>query len=195
MSETDNDSQEAQARQKNHCITILAITTLLLVILVCALSYLAYTNYGNREVTVGIESPFGSFSQARVNEIANRVLCGVNLAALRDAIQDYSNDYGKYPIANTWCELLIEYADVTKTTFVCKSARKGRCHYAINPNAAPNSPGDMVLLFEGNPGWNQFGGAELLAPENHNGEGCNILFNDGHVEFVKTEDLGKLKWK
>lgn len=43
--------------------------------------------------------------------------------------------------------------------------------------------------------WNQFGGPELLAGERHKGEGCNILFNDYHVEFVTPERLGELKWK
>jgi len=35
----------------------------------------------------------------------------------------------------------------------------------------------------------------LLNPDNHGGKGCNILFNDGHVEFVKTDQFGNLKWK
>ena len=26
-------------------------------------------------------------------------------------------------------------------------------------------------------------------------KGANVLFNDGHVEFIKPEDVGKLKWK
>ena len=42
--------------------------------------------------------------------------------------------------------------------------------------------------------WNQFGGSELLTTDNHKGEGCNVLFNDLHVEFIKTERLGELKW-
>jgi len=53
----------------------------------------------------------------------------------------------------------------------------------------------MVLLFETRAGWNQFGGPELLAPENHQGDGCNILFNDMHVEFVETERFGELRWE
>lgn len=43
--------------------------------------------------------------------------------------------------------------------------------------------------------WNQVGGPEILTTENHKGKGCNILFNDGHVEFVKPERLGELKWE
>ena len=43
--------------------------------------------------------------------------------------------------------------------------------------------------------WNQVGGPEILTTENHKGKGCNVLFADGFVRFVKTKNLGKLKWK
>ncbi len=43
--------------------------------------------------------------------------------------------------------------------------------------------------------WNQFGGPEILTTENHKGKGCNILFNNGRVEFVKPEQLGELRWE
>lgn len=43
--------------------------------------------------------------------------------------------------------------------------------------------------------WNQVGGPEILTTENHNGKGCNVLFNDGRVEFIKTKHLDKLKWE
>jgi len=43
--------------------------------------------------------------------------------------------------------------------------------------------------------WSQVGGQEILTTENHKGKGCNILFNDGHVKFVRTERLGELKWE
>ena len=42
--------------------------------------------------------------------------------------------------------------------------------------------------------WNQFGGSELLTTENHKGDGCNVLFNDWHAEFVKAERIAELKW-
>jgi len=73
--------------------------------------------------------------------------------------------------------------------------KKGTCSYAMNPNCRPNSPSDMVLLFETKGGWNQFGGREILTTENHGGKGCNILFNNGRVKFVKTERLDDLAWK
>ena len=42
--------------------------------------------------------------------------------------------------------------------------------------------------------WNQVGGPEILTTDNHKGEGANILFNDGHVDFVKQKDFDKLNW-
>jgi len=101
----------------------------------------------------------------------------------------------KYPTADKWCDLLIEYTDVTEKQFRCPGNREERCSYAMNPNCEPNSPLDMVLIFETKGGWNRFGGSELLTTENHKGEGCNILFNDSHVSFIRPGELGELKWK
>lgn len=130
---------------------------------------------------------------------AYKVICGSNLAGLGKAMQAYSNHYGqKYPAKDIWCDLLVEHADVNKITYVCrgalKSGDKGPCHYALNPNAEPNSPKDMVLLFETKGGWNKFGGPEILTTEHHKGKGCNILFNNGNVQFVETKQLSELKW-
>ena len=38
------------------------------------------------------------------------------------------------------------------------------------------------------------GGPEDLTTEHHGGEGCNVAFCDGHVEFVRREELKNLKW-
>jgi len=132
-------------------------------------------------------------------EYAYRVICWVNLRDLGIAMQTYTSDYdNKYPTADKWCDLLLQHAGITEKQFVCREAfKKGNqkpCHYAVNPNCEPNSPNDVVLLFETKGGWNQIGGSELLTTENHKGKGCNVLFNDGHVEFIKTEQLGELKW-
>ncbi|MFB0552918.1 MAG: hypothetical protein ACETWQ_06330 [Phycisphaerae bacterium] len=42
--------------------------------------------------------------------------------------------------------------------------------------------------------WNQVGGPELLTMENHKGEGCNVVFGDWHVEYMRAERIGELKW-
>jgi hypothetical protein len=64
----------------------------------------------------------------------------------------------------------------------------------MNPNAGPRGSSEVVLLFESKPGWNQNGGPELLSC-NHRQEGCNVLFADMHVEFVKAENFHRLQWR
>jgi hypothetical protein len=34
-----------------------------------------------------------------------------------------------------------------------------------------------------------------LSTDNHNGQGCNVLFGNNVVKFLKPEELGKLRWK
>jgi prepilin-type processing-associated H-X9-DG protein len=63
------------------------------------------------------------------------------------------------------------------------------------PRAKKHELRDVVLLFETKGSWNQYGGPEILTTENHGGKGCNVLFNDGSVRFVKTEELGMLRWR
>jgi prepilin-type processing-associated H-X9-DG protein len=93
---------------------------------------------------------------------------------------------------------LMEQMDVPRKMFVCRGAlNQDACNYSMNSaveRMGIKSPSDMVLVFESGPGWNQSGGIELVNIENHHGEGCNILFVDGHVEFVKPEDIPKLHW-
>jgi prepilin-type processing-associated H-X9-DG protein len=142
-----------------------------------------------------------------------------NLGVIQKAMIIYAADFDyKYPPKDKWCDLLIEHARVSKKDFIYPFSKKdficlgskaktGQSSYAINENAItleppimrgieePNTPSDIVLLFESEPGWNQYGGPELLTFQNHNGRGCYIAFSDGHVAFVRKQNLHKLKWK
>lgn len=127
--------------------------------------------------------------------------CQSNLKEIAKAIRVYMNDNGNnYPTADKWYDLLREHTDVKHkdvgkiTVFCCPGKYRG-AHYAINPNCTPNSPPNTVLVFETKNGWNQFGGEEMLSLDNHYRQGSNILFNDGHVEFVKPKGIEELKWK
>ena len=129
-------------------------------------------------------------------EIAYQIKCKSNLHNLGKALQMYAQDHNNvYPTPEKWCDLLVNNYVVHEEFFRCPWDKEGRCDYAMNPQAESNSPADIVLLFESIGGWNQFGGPELLNTENHNGEGCSVLFNDFHIEFVESEELEKLKWK
>ena len=136
---------------------------------------------------------------SRVRTLSYRLMCGTNVSGLGKAMMVYANDYNDmYPTSSKWCDLLVEKANVSPMQFRCKGApNDSRSNYAMNKNIeklGTAAPPDMVLLFETGPGWNQSGGAELLSTENHHGEGCNVLFADGHVEFVMTKGLSNLKW-
>jgi len=135
---------------------------------------------------------------ARVRQISFRMVCAENMSGLGKAMLIYANDYNdKFPTTSKWCDLLIGHAEVTKKSFCCKGAPEGPCNYAMNNNVeklGTRVPPDMVLLFETHPGWNQSGGPEILTTDNHQGDGCNVLFVDSHVEFVRTKDINDLKW-
>ena len=136
---------------------------------------------------------------------AFRMPIGSNLNSLGKAMLIYAHHNRQYPQPNQWCDLLLEHGEVDVEKFVCPSIelvlrwplrsgkllswpspKRGRCHFAMNPNCKPNSPPDTVLLFETKEGWNQFGGPELLTTQRHYGDGCNILYNDSHVNFEKS---------
>jgi len=108
-----------------------------------------------------------------------------------------------YPDPTRWCDIVLEYRTDTRASeeqmrgwFKCPSARKGKCHYALNPDCKAKSPRDTVLLFETKAGWNQHGGPELFTFDNHDPKGGCVLLNDGTVKFVRTkEELLQLRWK
>ena len=140
----------------------------------------------------------------RVRGLAQEIACGANIRVLGRAMMIYANDNdGNYPTASKWCDLLTEYSDteysdyVNEKKFQCQAASEGPCNYAMNKNIeklGEDIPPDIVLLFESPPGWNQSGGPELLTTENHQGDGCNIFFGDGHVSLIKSKDTIYLKW-
>ena len=123
-------------------------------------------------------------------------LTEINLKALAKTIMIYANDnHEAYPTPDQWCDLLIKRCEVPKSTFGNEITPEGQCIFALNPNCSSTSSPEVVVLFETNFGWNQFGGKEKLTTINHGGKGCYVLFNDTHVEFVPTESFDKLKWK
>lgn len=128
-----------------------------------------------------------------------RVSCRAHLKGLGSCLALYAYDYSDVcPPAERWCDAIVDafgsFDSGVENLLRCPRTKIGPCNYAMNPNARPRQASDVVLLFESKPGWNQSGGPELLTTENHQGKGCSVFFTDLHVEFVKTEDLGHLKW-
>jgi len=147
-------------------------------------------------VALGMGIMMPAFARAR--QLAFRMTCGENLVGLGKAMAIYAdNNNGRFPTSSKWCDLLVEQTQVAPTQFRCRGTEEGPSNYAMNRFAeglGPGAPPNMVLLFETYAGWNQAGGAEILTVENHVRDGCNVLFMDGHVGFVRPEFLQRLQW-
>ena len=175
-----NNPQDSTQKQKKK-ISGFTIIELLVVLAIIAL-------------LIGLFWPHGSSSR----KLAIRLVCGSNMKGLHSAMTVYAHDNNDvYPTPDAWCDLLIKHCKVIPNSLLCKGsdAIDGQSNYAMNPNCQPSSPNDIVLIFETKGGWNQQGGPELLTTENHGGKGSNILFNNGTMKFIRTEELETLKWK
>lgn len=155
------------------------------------------------------------------NPTAKRFRCARALRNLWGGLYMYAQDRtGHLPDPNRWCDVTkgsfvgdiwnisecSGYFDPCENGYSINPECEGKdpslvrswgiCQrkYAMNPNCRPDSPPDTVLLFESKPGWNQFGGPEILDANHHQPSGCNILFKDGSIRFIRKEDLYKLKW-
>lgn len=143
-----------------------------------------------------------------------RTQCAANLKGLWYRLRLYGGAIGVrsddpthpypqvYPNGAEWCDaLLLAYKSGKSDKsgaklLVCTGGLTGTCHYAMNPACKPESPSDMVLLFETEAGWNQHGGPELFTFDNHDPKGGLVLLNDGAVKFIRTEEeLRQLRWK
>jgi len=150
-----------------------------------------------------------------INKISLRLQCVENLMKWYYRFRFYNSPeaFGQkalpikdkiiYPTPTKWCDAILRVFQAQgysekglKSEFKCPSAGEDKCHYAMNPNCEPNSPPDMVLLFETKAGWNQHGGPELFTFDNHEPRGGCVLLNDGTVKFIRTkEELQQLRWK
>ena len=126
------------------------------------------------------------------------VACRSNLNHLHLAIMMYENDNpGSYPTPDNWCDLIKPYfGNDYETMFNCPAIKDNKFYYAMNPNCNPNSPPDMVLLFETNKSnLNLSGGSELATTFNHEENVCNVIFKDGTAKRIKNEEIDNLKWE
>jgi len=127
--------------------------------------------------------------------------CRSNIIQLAGEINKYRDgNEGRFPQAEKWCDILLEQTKPDESLFSCPHDEGARCSYSLNKYAAEagsDLPGDMVLLFESGPGWNQVGGPELFtAPhESRRGSAGNVAFANGKARFVFEEDVDSLNWK
>lgn len=114
-------------------------------------------------------------------------------------LTEYANNYGTVPPLDQWCDKLIEEADCSPTMFIGWLDREeGVCGYALNENLSglkfSNLDDRVVLAFEAKGPWNLSGESELMKTSNKQKK-IGVVFVGRHVEFVKKEDIDKLRWK
>lgn len=134
-------------------------------------------------------------SMGRAREPANRVKCGNNLTQIGRAMILYANENtGAFP--PSFAEL-IETQDITSEVFVCPSS---------NAEKATGATTQQVANFKANPSLhcsyiyaaagmtNRVSATHVLAYEpltNHDNRGINVLYGDGHTEWL---DAAEAKW-
>ena len=126
-----------------------------------------------------------------------RVACAWTIHSIQMETTIFNQENEVWPNDNNWCDLLKPYIGENEKFWTCPSSKTGPCSYAMNENIPADAnelPGDLVLLFESAPGWNQVGGADDVVTDRHGKPGANIAFADGHVEFVNAEDIPILRW-
>jgi hypothetical protein len=141
----------------------------------------------------------------KIQGIKLRCDCALHLRGLLSRFHEWVSRVNDYPDAATWCDSFVRYYSdggysVSLRDFTilirCPAAHEGKANYAMNPNCKPDSPPEMVLLFETRGGWNQHGGPELFTFDNHDPRGGCVLLNGGTVKFIRTEEeLEQLRWK
>lgn len=148
---------------------------------------------GTQALTLSILLP--SLNKAR--EAANRVKCASNLRQIGIGILLYANENkGKYPPD---LGTLVSGGELTPEVFICPTSgtmpppRPGnpadRANWEKQVATWVNDNSDYVYLGKG---LNSTAGADTVVvhekPGSHNNYGMNILFGDGHVEWMITPE-------
>lgn len=111
-------------------------------------------------------------SLSRARELSKRTVCAANLRAIGQGMYIHAQDDAFFPKN---FQILIDEENTTPKMFVCPSSTCEvgdlECCYVYIPGFGTVDDPRNVLIYEKE-------GA-------HQGEGCNVLFQDCHVEFVK----------
>lgn len=120
-----------------------------------------------------------------------------NISNLGMALYVYSEKHSyQLPPASSWCSTLTEHLELPPDLLNYNLNRNVKYNYALNGNLSTiekDVPGDTVLAFESNNGWNLVGGKELMHFDNYKG-GCWVLFKNLNVSYVLPDETEKLKW-
>jgi prepilin-type processing-associated H-X9-DG protein len=111
-------------------------------------------------------------SLSRARELSKRLVCSANMAGINSAMQTYQMQFRSPPPD---LQALLASGLTTPRQLVCPSSKAtpsdSKDGYVLVTETGAKPRMDDVVIYE--------------KRENHGGEGANVLFGDGHVEFVK----------
>jgi len=88
------------------------------------------------------------------------------LGIIGEALISYSRAMGKFPEAERWSDLLIEYEGLSKNNFQIGQMPDVKCNLSFNKNLSNKPfgtlPGNVILLFEADGQLNLNGGEDLF---------------------------------
>jgi prepilin-type processing-associated H-X9-DG protein len=176
------DGAAAEARPAWRMRWTLGVITIVLLMFVAGIGA---TGVGHQ--TVWLARSDRPMFEYRSRETANRVKCGSNLKQIGLALQLYSEKNGGR-LPDAMIELLL-HEDLSSEVFCCPSSNDDRAQGA--------TPAEQVqqirrgrhcsyVYHGGGMSWPQPDDVPIACEPltNHDGDGINILFGDGHVEFL-----------
>ena len=139
---------------------------------------------------------------AKAKQKAQNINCLNNVKQLALGMKMYSSDNNDVmPSAAKWDDAITQYIGSARP-FQCPTGDASqRSHYAFNaklsgiPDKTITNPGNTVMIFETEGGWNLGGGPELLLKNWRHGTSIAVGFADGHVEMVRPARLPQLNWE
>jgi len=141
----------------------------------------------------------GGFTRARAHPARFHARAVARLATV---IQRYAAEHeGHLPPSANWCEALASFDPnaARHLTYPLRGESTGSSTLGLNADLdgrrLSELPECVVLLFGTRLASNPVGDHSLLTTEHYDGKGTIVLFGDLHIEFVKTSDLGELRWR
>ena len=130
-----------------------------------------------------------------IKERANRVKCASNMRQIGQAIELYAKkNEGHYPDA---LPVLVATTDLNPEVFVCPSGNQDKAvganmeeileqltkpehmsYIYVGKGMTTSTPGDTIVVYE--------------SPRNHEEEGGNVLYADGHAEWCNAKQLQEI---
>jgi len=86
-----------------------------------------------------------------------------------------------------------KYATEIEKVLAPDSNRRRQCPLALSSQYRADAPGDAILVFETDPGWNKVGGPEMLSGNLTDPDGCFIYLKDHGVRFIPDEQITEIK--